>query len=87
MVGADSAKIWDEVILVRYRSRRDFIRMVTSPDYLDIARSRAGGIAYAEVTPTGATINLASPRLIVLLLLLAPCVLLDRLLLRRRGGP
>jgi uncharacterized protein (DUF1330 family) len=77
---------WDEVILVRYRSRRDFLSMVTSDAYQDIAsRHRAGGIAYAEVSPTTATFNLASPRLLVALLLLAPFILVDLLLRRRQS--
>jgi len=77
---------WDEVILVRYRSRRDFLSMVTSDPYQDIAsRHRAGGIAYAEVSPTTATFNLASPRLLVALLLLAPLILVDWLLRRRQS--
>ena len=34
---------WDEAILVRYRSRRDFISMITSDAYQDISsRHRAG---------------------------------------------
>lgn len=73
---------WNEVILVRYRSRRDFIRMVTSDDYLEAARHRAGGIAYAEVSPTSARMTLTSPRLIVFLLLLVPALLLDYVLKR-----
>lgn len=74
---------WDEVILVRYRSRRDFISMVTSDAYLEGAKNRAGGIAYAEVSPTSAIMNLASPRLIVFLLLLAPALFFDYLLKNR----
>jgi hypothetical protein len=77
---------WDEVILVRYRSRRDFISMITSDPYQDISsRHRAGGIAYAEVSPTTASYNLASPRLLVALLLLAPFILVDWLLRRRQS--
>ena len=73
---------WDEVILVRYRSRRDFISMVTSDAYLEEARHRASGIAYAEVSPTSAIMNLASPRLIVFVMLLVPALFLDYLLKR-----
>jgi hypothetical protein len=40
-------------------------------------------IAYAEVTPTTAQISLASPRLIVFLLLLVPALLNDYRLRRR----
>ncbi len=68
---------------MRYRSRRDFISMVTSDAYQEIAKDRAAGIAYAEVTPTTATINLVTPRLLVLILLLVLGVLVDYLLRKK----
>ena len=75
---------WHEVILVRYRSRRDFISMVTSDEYLTIAQHRSGGIEYAEVTPTRAAINLITPRFVVLTLLVVLALLIDRLIRRAR---
>ncbi|MDP6377341.1 MAG: DUF1330 domain-containing protein [Pseudomonadales bacterium] len=75
---------WHEIIVVRYRSRRDFVSMVTSDEYLKIARHRAGGIRYAEVTPTRATINLVTPRLAVLTLLALLAWLIDRQIRRAR---
>ena len=74
---------WDEVILVRYRSRRDFIAMVTSDAYQEIARNRTSGIAHATVFPTTSAINLAAPRLLVLILLMIPGLLFDYLLRRK----
>lgn len=74
---------WDEVILVRYRSRRDFLAMVTSDAYQEIARDRTSGIAHAAVSPTTSTVNLAEPRLLVLILLLVPGLLFDYLLRRK----
>jgi len=74
---------WDEVILVRYRSRRDFLAMVTSDAYQEIARDRASGIAYAAVSPTTSTVNLAKPRLLILIFLLVPGLLFDYLLRRK----
>ena len=68
---------------MRYRSRRDFLAMVTSDVYQEIARNRTLGIAYAEVSPTTSTINLASPRLLVLLVLLVPLLMFDCLLRRK----
>ncbi len=79
---ADAA-YWDEVILVRYRSRRDFIAMVTSDAYQEIARNRTSGIAHATVFPTTSAFNLAAPRLLVLILLLIPGLLFDYLLRRK----
>ena len=75
---------WHEIILVRYRSRRDFIRMISSDEYQEIARHRSGGIAYAEVTPTRAGLNLVTPRYVVLTLLVLLAFAFDRLLMRLR---
>ena len=74
---------WDEVLLVRYRSRRDFLAMVTSDAYQEIAQDRTSGLAHATVVPTTSTINLVTPRLLVLILLLVPGFLFDYLLRRK----
>ncbi len=69
---------WHEIILVRYRSRRDFVSMVTSDEYLKAAQHRSGGIEYAEVTPTRAGINLTTPRFVILALLVVIALFVDR---------
>ena len=70
LLGGDAKDAsWHEIILMRYRSRRDFVSMVTSDEYLKIAQNRSGGIEYAEVTPTRADVNLTTPRFVVLALL------------------
>jgi hypothetical protein len=74
---------WDEVLLVSYRSRRDVLAMVTAVEYQEIARDRTAGIAEASVAPTSSAINLATPRLLALMLLLLPGLLFDRLPRRR----
>lgn len=74
---------WHEIILVRYRSRRDFISMVTSDEYQKIARHRAGGIEYAEVTPTRSELNLITPRFIVLVVLVLLTWACDRFIRKR----
>ena len=73
---------WHEIILVRYRSKRDFISMVTSDEYLKIARHRTGGIEYAEVMPTSASINLVTPRFVILVLLVLLAWAIDRMIRR-----
>ena len=75
---------WHEIILMRYRSRRDFVSMVTSDEYLKIAQDRSGGIEYAEVTPTRADINLTTPRFVVLALLVVIALFIDRQIRRAR---
>ena len=75
---------WHEIILMRYRSRRDFVSMVTSDEYLKIAQDRSGGIEYAEVTPTRADVNLTTPRFVVLALLVVIALFIDRQIRRAR---
>ena len=60
---------WHEIILVRYRSRQDFINMITSDEYLIASKHRYVGIEYAEVVPTNVILNLATPRLFIFALL------------------
>ena len=62
---------WQEVILVRYRSRRDFISMITSDAYQEVLPHRTAGIKYGEFFPTRAVFNVASLRFIILFVLTA----------------
>ena len=73
---------WHEIILVRYRSRQDFINMITSDEYLIAAKYRYVGIEYAEVIPTNAILNVATPRFFILTLLFLIALVTDRLIRR-----
>ena len=73
---------WHEIIFVRYRSRQDFINMITSDEYLIAAKHRYVGIEYAEVIPTNVILNLATPRLFILALLFLIALVTDRLIRR-----
>ena len=75
---------WHEIILMRYRSRRDFVSMVTSDEYLKIVQHRSDGIEYADVTPTRADFNLTTPRFVILALLVLIALATDRLIRRAR---
>ena len=72
----------DEIILMRYRSRRDFVSMVISDEWLKIAQNRSDGIEYADVTPTRADFNLTTPRFVILVLLALLAWAIDRLIRR-----
>ena len=83
LVGGDIKEgSWHEIILVRYRSRQDFVNMVTSDEYLIAAKHRYVGIEYAEVVPTNVILNLATPRLFILALLFLIALVTDRLIRR-----
>jgi len=76
---------WQEIILVRYRSRQDFVNMVTSIEYLKAAKHRYVSIEYAEVIPTNVILNLVTPRLFILALLFLIALVTDRLIRRARS--
>ncbi len=86
LVGGDlKEEGWHETILVRYRSRQDFINMITSDEYLIAAKHRYVGIEYAEVIPTNAILSLATPRLFILALLFLIALVADCLIRRARS--
>ena len=76
---------WHEIILVRYRSRQDFINMITSHEYLIAAKHRYVGIEYAEVIPTKVILNLSTPRLFILTLLFLIALVTDRMIRRAQS--
>ena len=76
---------WHEIILVRYRSRQDFINMISSDEYLIAAKHRYVGIEYAEVIPTKVILNLATPRLFILTLLFLIALATDRMIRRAQS--
>ena len=76
---------WHEIILVRYRSRQDFINMISSDEYLIAAKHRYVGIEYAEVIPTNAILSLATPRLFILALLFLIALVADRMIRRAQS--
>ena len=80
LLSGQRSDIWHEVILVRYRSRRDFLTMVTSDEFQRLAQVRSGGIDFADVTPTRANTNLTTPRSAVFILLLLIALIVDRML-------
>ena len=78
LIDGDAANSdWDEVIIVRYRSRKDFFSMVTSDEYLEVFNNRAGGMEYAEVSATTAGINFTSPRFISFMIIICFAFLSD----------
>ena len=58
-----------EVILALYRSRRDFISMITSEAYQEVLPHRTTGIKYDEFFPTRAVFNITSLRVVTFFVL------------------
>jgi len=62
---------WQEVFLVRYRSRRDFISMITSDAYQENLPYRTAGIKYGEFFPTRSVFSIGSLRFVIFFALAA----------------
>ena len=73
---------WQEVFWVRYRSRRDFISMITSDAYQELLPHRTAGIKYGEFFPTRAVFSIGSLRFVIFFAL-AVIYLLATFVMRR----
>lgn len=52
---AEPGEAWDNAILVQYPSRKAFIEMASSPDYLAIAPHRSAALADSRLIATSGT--------------------------------
>lgn len=68
--GALEDRLWDEVALMRYRSRRDLMKIVTSEGFAREANQKGIAVEYTDAYPATPKILLGSPRVLVFLVLL-----------------
>jgi len=77
VIGVDGVEIWDMGGLVRYRSRRDFLEIVTDPAFSGKHHFKAAALEKTIAFPVEPDFNLGDPRLLIGLLLLALTALAD----------
>ena len=77
VIGVDGVEIWDMGGLVRYRSRRDFLEIVTDPVFSGKHHFKAAALEKTIAFPVEPDFNLGDPRLLIGLLLLAVTALAD----------
>ncbi len=81
----DGSEVWDQVGIVRYRSRRDFLEMVAELSQLDVGVHKWASIEKTQVFPVAPTLSLIWLRSgVAVLFALAGAAL--HLLLRRFSG-
>ncbi len=83
--GVEGGERWSLVGLVRYRSRRDMLEIATHPAFADAHAFKTAAMQQTIAIPLEPFVNLASPRWIALLALIAGGALLQ-LLLRARAA-
>ena len=89
VVGIDGAEIWDRVVLLRYRSRRDLMDIVSNPAFTGKHEFKSAALDKTIAYPLENTLYLSDPRLLLALLLLALTALADSLIYSRgsRSSP
>jgi hypothetical protein len=88
VVGIDNAEHWQSGAVVRYRSRRTLMDIVTDPTFMDPHHFKMASLAKTIAFPIEPRLYLGDPRLLLALLLVAITALLDAFLLKpaRRVG-
>ncbi|MDA9050322.1 hypothetical protein N9K35_05115 [Pseudomonadales bacterium] len=89
VVGIDGAEIWDRAVLLRYRSRRDLMDIVSNPAFTGKHEFKSAALDKTIAYPLENTLYLSDPRLLLALLLLAFTALTDSLIYSRgsRSSP
>ena len=85
VIGVDGVEIWDMGGLVRYRSRRDFLEIVTDPVFSGKHHFKAAALEKTIAFPVEPDFNLGDPTLLIGLLILSVTALVDARRSSQRG--
>lgn len=67
--GAREDTIWDQVVLMRYRSRRDLLRIATDDGFMRDAAQKGVALSYTDAYPASPALFPGSPRVLLFLAL------------------
>ena len=70
---------WSYVSMVRYRSRRDFLEFILTPEFSQDVNHKWAALARSTAMATAPDVNFATPRLLPALILIVLGLVLDRL--------
>lgn len=82
--GIENASGWDSGALIRYRSRRSFLKIITHPDTLPRHDYKLAALTKTIAYPVEADLYLSDPRLLLFLLLSLIALVLDKVFSIRR---
>jgi len=76
IVGIENAEVWERAILVRYKSRRSFLEIVTHPDMNSKHKYKIAALEKTIAFPVESQLYLGDPRLLLGFILLIVGLLL-----------
>lgn len=77
LAGIEGAEHWDQAAMLRYRSRRSFMEIVTNPAFRDKHHFKTAALEKTIAYPIETSFHLGDPRYILALILLATTALLE----------
>ena len=83
MVGIENAEVWDQGALMRYRSRRDMLEIVSNPVFRGRHDFKMAALDKTIAYPMENVLYFSDPRFLLALILFSLASLLDLLLYRR----
>lgn len=84
IVGIEGAQSWDQAALMRYRSRRDLMEIVSNPAMSGKHDFKIAALEKTIAYPVETQLYLSDPRFLLLLILLAAVAVTDVLIYGRR---
>lgn len=87
VVGIEGAREWDRAVLMRYRSRRDLLEIITHPNLRDRHEYKQAALVKTIAYPVEASLYLTDVRFTLAFVGLIVMLLADMLLFRRRDPP
>jgi hypothetical protein len=72
-------RLWDDVALMRYRSRRDLLKIITDEAFMREQGQKGIAVEYTDAYPATPMILLGSPRVLVFVILLVVALALAAL--------
>ena len=85
IVGIEGGESWDRAALFRYRSRRDFMEIVSNPALPGKHEFKVAALDKTIAYPLENTIYLSDPRMLLALILISVVALIDIALYSRRS--
>lgn len=68
--GAPEERLWDDVAVMRYRSRRDLLHIITNAAFMREAGQKGVAVEYTDAYPATPVLLVGSPRVLAFLVIL-----------------
>ena len=86
IVGIENAEVWDQAALMRYRSRRDMLDIVTNPAFFGKHEFKTAALTKTIAYPLENSVYFSDPRFLLALIFISFCTVIDLLFFSRRAS-